>query len=122
MITGHALEKIINGPAHHTLHHLYFTVNYGQVSEINTSPSPYSFYRYSTSHGQIALVIHIVSLKATSTRSSRSKYAIAQMPPRKKSSKRMLFSDINVPYDYSYPGQSIIPNYLEPELTIRAVY
>jgi lathosterol oxidase len=32
MITGHAFEKIINGPAHHTLHHLYFTVNYGQVS------------------------------------------------------------------------------------------
>jgi lathosterol oxidase len=32
MITGHALEKVINGPAHHTLHHLYFTVNYGQVS------------------------------------------------------------------------------------------
>ena len=31
MITGHPLEKIINGPAHHTLHHLYFTVNYGQV-------------------------------------------------------------------------------------------
>ncbi|KAG6907280.1 hypothetical protein DXG01_009585 [Tephrocybe rancida] len=30
MITGHALEKIINGPAHHTLHHLYFNVNYGQ--------------------------------------------------------------------------------------------
>lgn len=30
MITGHALEKVINGPAHHTLHHLYFTVNYGQ--------------------------------------------------------------------------------------------
>ncbi|KAK2460976.1 hypothetical protein APHAL10511_007446 [Amanita phalloides] len=30
MITGHPLEKIINGPAHHTLHHLYFTVNYGQ--------------------------------------------------------------------------------------------
>ncbi|KAI0068490.1 C5-sterol desaturase [Artomyces pyxidatus] len=30
MITGHFLEKIINGPAHHTLHHLYFTVNYGQ--------------------------------------------------------------------------------------------
>ncbi|KIK10176.1 hypothetical protein K443DRAFT_670803 [Laccaria amethystina LaAM-08-1] len=30
MITGHAFEKIINGPAHHTLHHLYFTVNYGQ--------------------------------------------------------------------------------------------
>ena len=31
MITGHAFEKVINGPAHHTLHHLYFTVNYGQV-------------------------------------------------------------------------------------------
>ena len=30
MITDHPLEKIINGPAHHTLHHLYFTVNYGQ--------------------------------------------------------------------------------------------
>ncbi|KAG1866837.1 C5-sterol desaturase [Suillus subluteus] len=30
MVTGHALEKVINGPAHHTLHHLYFTVNYGQ--------------------------------------------------------------------------------------------
>ncbi|KAI0279264.1 fatty acid hydroxylase [Russula aff. rugulosa BPL654] len=30
MITGHALETVINGPAHHTLHHLFFTVNYGQ--------------------------------------------------------------------------------------------
>ncbi|KAF7330254.1 Fatty acid hydroxylase [Mycena venus] len=30
MITGHPLEKFINGPAHHTLHHIYFTVNYGQ--------------------------------------------------------------------------------------------
>ncbi|KAF8183988.1 fatty acid hydroxylase [Pholiota molesta] len=30
MITGHIFEKAINGPAHHTLHHLYFTVNYGQ--------------------------------------------------------------------------------------------
>ncbi|KAL1670093.1 fatty acid hydroxylase superfamily-domain-containing protein [Schizophyllum commune] len=30
MITGHPLENIINGPAHHTLHHVYFTVNYGQ--------------------------------------------------------------------------------------------
>jgi lathosterol oxidase len=30
MITGHPLEKIINGPAHHTLHHMYFVVNYGQ--------------------------------------------------------------------------------------------
>nr|AER36156.1 delta7-sterol-C-5-desaturase [Flammulina velutipes] len=30
MITGHPLETLINGPAHHTLHHIYFTVNYGQ--------------------------------------------------------------------------------------------
>ncbi|RYP07424.1 hypothetical protein DL765_009171 [Monosporascus sp. GIB2] len=30
MITGHWTEKFINSPAHHTLHHLYFTVNYGQ--------------------------------------------------------------------------------------------
>ncbi|KAF8972110.1 fatty acid hydroxylase [Flammula alnicola] len=30
MVTGHIFEKAINGPAHHTLHHLYFTVNYGQ--------------------------------------------------------------------------------------------
>ncbi|GAW00772.1 C5-sterol desaturase [Lentinula edodes] len=30
MITGNPLEKVINGPAHHTLHHIYFTVNYGQ--------------------------------------------------------------------------------------------
>lgn len=30
MIVGHPLEKIINGPAHHTLHHMYFVYNYGQ--------------------------------------------------------------------------------------------
>ena len=30
MIVDHPLEKVINGPAHHTLHHLYFTCNYGQ--------------------------------------------------------------------------------------------
>ncbi|KIJ52354.1 hypothetical protein M422DRAFT_222861 [Sphaerobolus stellatus SS14] len=30
MITGHPLEKVINGPAHHTLHHMYFVCNYGQ--------------------------------------------------------------------------------------------
>lgn len=35
MITGHPLEAVINGPAHHTLHHLYFTVNYGQVFNIS---------------------------------------------------------------------------------------
>lgn len=30
MVSGHALESVINGPSHHTLHHLYFTCNYGQ--------------------------------------------------------------------------------------------
>ncbi|KAG6002883.1 hypothetical protein E4U21_002705 [Claviceps maximensis] len=30
MFTGHWAEKFINSPAHHTLHHIYFTVNYGQ--------------------------------------------------------------------------------------------
>ena len=30
MIVDHPLENVINGPAHHTLHHLYFTCNYGQ--------------------------------------------------------------------------------------------
>jgi Delta7-sterol 5-desaturase len=53
MITGHPLEKIINGPAHHTLHHLYFTCNYGQVTSfpIYTNPlnSPlFSFPQYFT--------------------------------------------------------------------------
>lgn len=30
MICDHPLENYINGPSHHTLHHMYFTVNYGQ--------------------------------------------------------------------------------------------
>jgi len=30
MVSGHWLERFINSPAHHTLHHLYFTCNYGQ--------------------------------------------------------------------------------------------
>ena len=30
MISGHILERYINSPAHHTLHHLYFSCNYGQ--------------------------------------------------------------------------------------------
>lgn len=38
MISGHLLEKYINSPAHHTLHHMYFTCNYGQVS-FRASPS-----------------------------------------------------------------------------------
>lgn len=32
MIVDHPLEKIVNGPAHHTLHHSQFSVNYGQFS------------------------------------------------------------------------------------------
>lgn len=36
MISGSWWEKYINSPAHHTLHHLYFTCNYGQVSLIPT--------------------------------------------------------------------------------------
>ncbi|PWN29737.1 hypothetical protein BDZ90DRAFT_225992 [Jaminaea rosea] len=30
VIVNSPLEKVINGPSHHTLHHLYFNVNYGQ--------------------------------------------------------------------------------------------
>ncbi|KAG6285690.1 hypothetical protein E4U09_007186 [Claviceps aff. purpurea] len=30
MFTGYWVERFINSPAHHTLHHIYFTVNYGQ--------------------------------------------------------------------------------------------
>ncbi|KAG9029596.1 c-5 sterol desaturase [Tulasnella sp. JGI-2019a] len=30
MISDHTLGDVINGPSHHTLHHLYFTCNYGQ--------------------------------------------------------------------------------------------
>ncbi|GAA95332.1 uncharacterized protein L969DRAFT_84926 [Mixia osmundae IAM 14324] len=30
MIVDHPLERWINGPAHHTLHHIHFNVNYGQ--------------------------------------------------------------------------------------------
>lgn len=36
MISGHLLERYINSPAHHTLHHLYFTCNYGQVSVLSS--------------------------------------------------------------------------------------
>lgn len=46
MITGHPLEHVINGPAHHTLHHLYFTVNYGQVHTLSLAP-PLSAYHFS---------------------------------------------------------------------------
>lgn len=37
MISGHFLEKYINSPAHHTLHHLYFTCNYGQYTTFSDS-------------------------------------------------------------------------------------
>lgn len=37
MISGSWWEKYINSPAHHTLHHLYFTCNYGQVSPFQSS-------------------------------------------------------------------------------------
>ncbi|KIS68507.1 putative sterol delta 5,6-desaturase [Mycosarcoma maydis] len=30
MICDSVLEKLINGPSHHTLHHMFFTCNYGQ--------------------------------------------------------------------------------------------
>ncbi|WAQ92368.1 hypothetical protein PtA15_16A275 [Puccinia triticina] len=30
LIVGHRLENHINGPTHHTLHHMYFNCNYGQ--------------------------------------------------------------------------------------------
>ena len=46
MISGHLLERYINSPAHHTLHHLYFTCNYGQVRK-----SPLELADNSTLHG-----------------------------------------------------------------------
>lgn len=66
MITGHPLEKIINGSAHHTLHHMYFNVNYGQVC----SSIPIILFQFlirlvfSISHGQTATTIHTVNLRA----------------------------------------------------------
>lgn len=30
MISGRSMERFMNTPAHHTLHHMHFTVNYGQ--------------------------------------------------------------------------------------------
>ena len=53
MITGHIFEKVINGPAHHTLHHLYFTVNYGQVSGSRKSK------RFSNTYLRIIAVLHL---------------------------------------------------------------
>ncbi|EFP85270.1 uncharacterized protein PGTG_11439 [Puccinia graminis f. sp. tritici CRL 75-36-700-3] len=35
LIVGHRLEDYINGPTHHTLHHLYFNCNFGQNPEVD---------------------------------------------------------------------------------------
>jgi len=76
MITGHIFEKAINGPAHHTLHHIYFTVNYGQVSS-----SVFSLFAWrsptkptrSTSPGQTVSVAPTANHNRSWTLSSRSR-------------------------------------------------
>lgn len=81
MITGHPLETVINGPAHHTLHHIYFTVNYGQVglnrchmlSRHMLTELPFLC---SISHGQINLGGLTDSLNLTSTLCLKSKALI----------------------------------------------
>ena len=78
MITGHPLEKIINGPAHHTLHHLYFTVNYGQVRVcpfiLMTWPlTNHTFCHYSTSRLQIVGVARTDSQYLNLIRCSKSR-------------------------------------------------
>ena len=65
MITGHIFEKAINGPAHHTLHHLYFTVNYGQVSAPHLTLDQGLINIFSTSLGQIARAALIASQNRT---------------------------------------------------------
>jgi hypothetical protein len=74
MITGHPLEAFINGPAHHTLHHLYFTVNYGQVhlSFFISDPVFSRSLLDSTSHGLIVLENRIEILNQVWTRYWRS--------------------------------------------------
>lgn len=54
MISGHLLERYINSPAHHTLHHLYFTCNYGQVRRTDLT-----LLIDSTSHGLTRTLIRI---------------------------------------------------------------
>lgn len=81
MITDHPLEKIINGPAHHTLHHMFFTVNYGQVRFLLFCPILTLAYHlsfvfpdeYSTSLGPTAWVALTVNLQKNSTQCSKSK-------------------------------------------------
>jgi lathosterol oxidase len=48
MIHGSWWEKYINSPAHHTLHHLYFTCNYGQY--FTWADSYYDSYREPEDH------------------------------------------------------------------------
>ena len=43
MVSGSWWEQYINSPAHHTLHHLYFTCNYGQY--FTWADSHYDSYR-----------------------------------------------------------------------------
>jgi len=74
MVTGHALEKVINGPAHHTLHHLYFTVNYGQVRLTVCAFCGYLLKAMpSTLHGLIVSVVRTASRSRALTPCSRSR-------------------------------------------------
>ena len=98
MITGSWWEKWINSPAHHTLHHLYFTCNYGQVSSAAPHLYVVSIFPFhampsksrsrnsaittlvltchraplisSTSHGQMSITTHIEHQRKTSTPST----------------------------------------------------
>ncbi len=87
MITGHPLEKVINGPAHHTLHHLYFTVNYGQVNKIIFDRVMNLIEASSILHGQTATAVLTGSQSHTLTHYSRCKHtkssneARASSPP-----------------------------------------
>ncbi|KAF7307933.1 Fatty acid hydroxylase [Mycena kentingensis (nom. inval.)] len=56
MIVGHPLEKVINGPAHHTLHHIYFTCNYGQY--FTWADRAGNSYRQPESHLDPLLEVH----------------------------------------------------------------
>jgi len=50
MISGHLLERYINSPAHHTLHHLYFTCNYGQVSQTKRDTADQQYFTWADSY------------------------------------------------------------------------
>jgi hypothetical protein len=98
MVTGHALEKIINGPAHHTLHHLYFTVNYGQVCTFSYSSQvlySHSAFLKSISRSQIGWAIRTANLPPSSTLSTTSRRL-------KKSSGKRLWAKSNRLRRYSH--------------------